>query len=407
MPWSGSHMEDRSKFIEEWRSNTWSVADLCRRFQISRKTAYKTIERFKAQGPSGLGDRSRARRTQPHRTSEKVEQAIVELAQQWRIWGPRKLRRLLMRRRPATRWPATSTMFDILKRHGLTKPRRCNRSVITPGLVRGFEVSKSNDLWRTDFKGWKLSGDKKRCEPLAITDHVSRFGIACSLVSSIRFAEVWKVFERSFKEYGLPRAILSDNGPPFAHIAALAGMTRLSVMWLRLGIRPIRIDPGRPQQNGGHERFNLTLQHEAMTPMAKTKQLQARRTEEFRRIYNEIRPHEALGDRTPSEVFASSPRRYPEEIPEFQYEARFMPRFVTKKGYVRLDSAPLFLSEALVGQTVGCEYIGSMQWAIHLGPLEVALIDEAKNEILRYDEPIWTDVDEDCEDEATSASSSS
>jgi hypothetical protein len=144
-----------------------------------------------------------------------------------------------------------------------------------------------------------------------------------------------------------------------------------------------------------------------MTPMAKTKQLQARRTEEFRRIYNEIRPHEALGDRTPSEVFASSPRRYPEEIPEFQYEARFMPRFVTKKGYVRLDSAPLFLSEALVGQTVGCEYIGSMQWAIHLGPLEVALIDEAKNEILRYDEPIWTDVDEDCEDEATSASSSS
>jgi putative transposase len=400
MPWSESRMQDRSRFIEAWQTQTWSVIELCRRFEVSRKTAYKVIERYKRFGAEGLADRSRARLTQAHRTSAEVEGIIVKLAEDRRAWGPRKLRACLMMKHPEKQWPAVSTIGDLLKRYGLTKPRRrhCNGISSTPSR---FVAEQPNDLWRIDFKGWALSGDKKRCEPLGVTDHVTRFAITCDLLPNNRTEGVSMALEPAMKEYGLPLAILSDNGPPFAMSYALAGLSKLAVRWLRLGIRLLRIDPGKPTQNGGHERFNLTMLREAMTPMESTREAQAQRLREFRRIYNEERPHEALGDKPPSSVYVRSPRPFPEEIPPFTYSPAFIPRTVTNKGIVKVRGNTVYLSEALCGESVGLEYIGSSHWCIHLGPLEVALYDEISKRVLRYDTLVWSaDDDEGADDDA-------
>lgn len=399
MPWSESRMQDRSKFIEDWQTGSWSVVELCRRFEVSRKTAYKVIERFKRLGAEGLADRSRARLTQAHRTPAEIERVLVKLAEDRRAWGPRKLRACLMMNQPDKPWPAASTIGDILKRYGLTKPRRrhCDGISSTPSR---FVAEQPNDLWRIDFKGWALSGDKKRCEPLGVTDHVTRFALTCDLLPNNRFDGVWLALEPTLREYGLPLAILSDNGPPFAMPQALAGLSKLAVRWLRLGIRPVRIDPGKPTQNGGHERFNLTMLIEAMTPMEKTREAQAQRLRDFRRIYNEERPHEALGDKTPSSVYVRSPRPFPDEIPPFTYSPAFIPWTVSSKGFVRVQRNMVYLSEALSGECVGLEYIGSSHWCIHLGPIEVALYDEVSKRVLRYDKLVWSADDGDDDDDA-------
>jgi transposase InsO family protein len=383
-------VDDRLKFIQEFSSGRWSVTELVRRHGVSRKTAYKFIDRFLEEGATGLHDRSRARHCQDHQTPSEIERRIVEAAREYGCWGPRKLVALLARRWPEIDWPAKSTAGDILKRHGLVTPRRKRRRTASSSRSALAPASEPNDLWCTDFKGWCLSGARERLEPFALGDGFSRYALACTLVDSTGDATVWPIFERSFREYGLPRRIRSDNGPPFAS-PGIAGLSRLAVRWLRLGIRPERIVPGKPQQNGALERFNLTLALETLSPPAPTRCRQQRVLQQFRERFNQVRPHEALGDRTPAELYAPSPRRFPGRIPEFEYESHVVVRGVRRDGYVKWAGREFFLSETLAGERIGLQQISSRHWSVRLGPLQVALLDEESHDILRHQRLVWVD----------------
>jgi transposase InsO family protein len=383
-------VDARIKFIQEYSSGTWTVDELARRHGISHKTAYKFLGRFAHEGVAGLVDRSRARPHQDQRTPAALERRIVALKRRYPYWGPRKLLALLERRDPATDWPAKSTIGDILKRHDLVSARR-SRRVTAPSSASPLRPpSEPNDLWCTDFKGYRLSGMSHRLEPFTLGDAFSRYSLACKLVESTSTRNVWPILEQAFREYGLPGRIRSDNGTPFASPAP-AGLSRLSVKLLRLGIRPERIAPGKPQQNGMLERFHLTLELEAMSPPARTPRLQERALDRFRHRFNHVRPHEALGDRTPADIYVPSPRRLPRRVPPFEYE-RYVPvRVVRADGAVRWAGRDIYLSETLVGERVGFQQSSDTHWSIRLGPLEVALFDEASRVILCHKRLVWVD----------------
>ncbi|MBM3986265.1 MAG: transposase [Planctomycetes bacterium] len=388
MPWPESRVDARMKFIQEYCSGRWTVVDLAARHGISRKTAHKTLARFRDLGVEGLADESRARHVQDHQTPPQIERRIVAAARAWGCWGPRKLLAVLRRREPDVAWPAKSTVGDILKRHGLVTPRRRPRPSAPSASAPLAPATGPNDVWATDFKGWCLSGARERLEPFVLGDAFSRYALSCTLVDSTSDDAVWPIFERAFRDYGLPWRMRSDNGPPFAS-PGLAGLSRLSVRWLRLGIRPERITPGKPQQNGQLERFNLTLALEALSPPAPTRAQQERALQRFRVRFNEVRPHEALGDRTPAEVYTPSPRRFSGEIPEFQYASPTVVRHVRRDGCVKWAGTTFFLSQVLAGEPVGLQQVSSRHWSIQLGPLEVALLDEELQRVLPHERLVW------------------
>jgi len=378
-------VDDRRKFIEARRATSLSMRELCARFGISRKTGYKLLARHREEGDDGLSDRSRERRTQAHKTSHGVEQRVVAAAREFPCWGPRKLIAVLQRRHPRVDWPAKSTAFEILRRHGLrsSQPKHFQRefSARLPLTV----PRAPNDLWCTDFKGWCLSGDRQRCEPLTIGDGFSRFAIGCVLVRSTKFEHTWPHFENAFREYGLPHAIRSDSGPPFS-THGLAGLSRMAVRWLRLGIRPERVMC--PQQNGMIERFNLTVAIEAMRRPQATRSAQQREIERFRMRFNEVRPHEALRDRTPAQLYHPSARAFPKRIPEFEYDSTIVARRV-HDGEISWRGLVLHLGDMLTGECVGFEQLDNESWSVRLGPLEVAIFSDRTRTLLRHRRLIW------------------
>jgi transposase InsO family protein len=285
-------VSERVRFISAWLSREESVSALAIRFGVSRKTAYKWIGRYAAEGPSGLAARSSAPVTQAAQTPPKIVTAILRLRRKHPAWGPRKLRARLQLDDPKTKWPADSTIGDILKREGLVRPRKLRRRV--PPAQHPFRGADApNDVWCIDFKGFWKTGDGVRVLPFTVTDAMSRYLLVCQAVEHPDFETVWPILVRAFKEYGLPRAIRSDNGPPFGAVAA-GGLSRLAVNFVRMGITPERITPGKPQENGRHERMHQTLKREAATPPSLTAKAQLARLERFRQIFNEERPHEAL-----------------------------------------------------------------------------------------------------------------
>lgn len=389
MPWSESRVDARMKFIEEYLSGSWTVVDLARRHGISRKTAYKLIGRFREEGAAGLTDKSRARHRQDGRTPAAIERRVIAMKRRYPTWGPRKVLARLERTDPDTCWPARSTVGDILLRAGLVTPRKTRRRV-PPSSGPLAAASEPNDVWCTDFKGHRLSGLDERLEPFTLGDAFSRYSLSCTLVESTAFESVWPHFEGAFREYGLPRRMRSDNGPPFA-TRGLGGLSALSVRFIRLGIRPERITPGKPQQNGMLERFHLTLQLDAMSPPGVTIAAQQRKLDAFRACFNGERPHEALDDRTPADVYETSPRRFPETLPEHEYPRHVPTRSVRSDGSVRWDGEAYFLSETLAGERVGFQQCSEDRWAIRFGPVEVALFDERSRQLLRHDRLIWDD----------------
>jgi transposase InsO family protein len=384
--------------MQEFGTGTWTVVELARRHGISRKTAYKLLGRFAEEGLLGLADQSRARHRQDHETDPALARRIVATKRRYACWGPRKILALLERDFPAERWPAKSTVGDILARHGLVHHRRRRRAAVPSSESPLRPPSEPNDLWCADFKGHRLSGSRERLEPFTLGDAFSRYALECRLVRSPRIEEVWPILERAFREYGLPRRFRSDNGPPFAS-TGLAGLSLLAVRLLRLGIRPERIAPGKPQQNGMLERFHLTLELEALSPPAATPSLQARVLQRFRRRFNEVRPHEALGDRTPSEVYEPSPRRFPRRLPEFEYASYVPVRSVHHDGTVRWAGREFFLADTLAGERVGFYQSSASHWSLRLGPtVEVALFDEESGSVLRHGRLVWLDEPEDEEE---------
>lgn len=375
MAWKGvTIMDQRIRFIREYLEDDRFFRELCQEFDISRKTGYKWVERYLSEGPKGLMDRPRSPHSCPHRTGEEIVEAIVKEKGKHLTWGPKKILARLSSRYPSL--PAASTASDILKRHGLVKPVKKIRRK-HPGCTRAI-AEKPNDIWTTDYKGQFRMRNGIYCYPLTVCDMKTRFLFGIDAHDTVSFAKTKLCFTRLFEEYGLPRRIRSDNGVPFAS-NAIARLSSLSVWWVRLGIYPEQTDPGSPGQNARHERMHKTLKEEATIPPEKGIREQQARFDRFRREYNEIRPHESLGQKTPGSVYISSPRTMPRKLGQFDYPLHFQVRRVSdNNSCIRWKNEFVFVSRALGGEYIGLEQKGDGVYDVYFCELLIGRFMEDK-----------------------------
>jgi putative transposase len=380
MPWLMTNpMDERVKFIAAYLRGELSLSRLCETFGVSRKTAYKWISRYADGGVAELLERSRRPLSNPRSTSREVVSLIVAMRKQYAFWGPKKLLTMLGTAYPGLKLPANSTVGHLLARHGMTHPRRSSRRTAPYGQpFLGYD--KPNAVWCGDYKGHFRLLDRTRCHPLTISDGFSRYVLRCEGLRHPRHDPTRDVFEQAFREFGLPDAIRTDNGAPFAS-TTLGGLSKLSVWWIRLGIRPERIEPGRPDQNGRHERMHRTLKAEATKPMHLDLATQQARFDEWRKEFNEVRPHEALGMKTPASYYEPSPRLYPAELPELVYPPNFETRRVNQSGYILFERHKVYLGWCLPKQVVGLEELEGDKWIVHFGPHALAVVDAASGKL--------------------------
>jgi len=381
VPWKETcTMDQRMKFVVHYLEHEWPMAALCREFGISRKTGYKIISRYMEEGVDGLKDRPRVRHHNPNAVSDTVERTVLEARMSHPTWGPRKLRAWLVRHDSSVRWPAASTIGEILNRHGLTVPRRRSRKTrVYDQPFVGCDYP--NAVWSADFKGWFITGDGTRCDPLTITDNYSRYLFRCQAVKPTGYSAIKPVFEAAFREFGLPVAIRTDNGPPFA-TTTVGGLSKLSIWWLRLGIIPERIEPGKPAQNGRHERMHRTLKRETANPPKHTWRAQQKAFDRFCDEYNKDRPHEGISMRTPVELYSPSTREYPLIIPELTYPDDMIIRSVKSQGDISWKNCHVYLSDTLAGETVGLRQIDDRVWNIYFGPVRLAQLDSYQKRLI-------------------------
>jgi putative transposase len=375
-------MRERVKFVLEWEKR-WHVgeglvnmSELCREFGISRERGYTWLNRYRDAGHDVrvLEDRSRRPHNMPTKTPQAIEDLVVAERKKHPKWGPRKLSALLKDRYPGKPIPSSSGVGAILKRRGLTMPRKRRRRRVAP-LTQPFAgCTAPNEVWCVDFKGWFRTGNGVKCYPLTITDGHSRLVIRCEGVKDPNGYEVTRIFDSAFQEFGLPLAIRSDNGPPFASTGA-GGLTQLSVWWLRLGIRLERIEPGKPQQNGRHERMHLTLKNDVCSPPSANMRAQQRAFDLWRKEFNEVRPHEALGMKPPLRAYVPSSRKYPRKLTSPDYYEWSHALIVDQQGRVRLGRHKVFVSTALCGEPVLVEPQSEHTWSAHYGQLLLGTID--------------------------------
>jgi putative transposase len=380
MPWKVTCvMEERLKFIAKWLEQEWSMAALCREFGISRKAGYRLLARYREEGQAGLRDRSRAPRHHPHAPSEEQAAGILEARRQHPTWGPRKLHAWLKRKHPRMAWPCPSTMGALLHREGLTVPRRRRRR--TPPYTQPFAAAdRPNAVWCADFKGWFRTQDGLPCYPFTLSDAHTRFLLRCQALARTDSETVQPLLEAAFREYGLPQAIRTDNGPPFAS-SGLAGLSRLSIWWVKLGIVPERIAAGCPEQNGRHERMHRTLE-EAIRPPQANRRSQQRAFDRYRPVFNTERPHEALGQATPDSCYLPSERTYPLRLPELEYPAPAQVRRVRHSGEIRWRCGFVYVSQPLAGELVALLPLDERYWRLCFGPLQLALLDDHTHRLI-------------------------
>ena len=384
MPWKETSVqEQRFRLIEAWKEDRRSLAALCRDYGVTRRTGYKWIERYQAEGLDGLRDLSRAPQHHPNAIGRETEGRVIALRGRYPFWGARKIHAWLKREEPKLELPAVSTIGAILKQNGLTVPRK-RRATARPNSEPLAHAQGPNLVWCADFKGWFRTGDGTRIDPLTITDACSRYLLRCQTVQAADFAHSKPVFEAAFREYGLPERIRTDNGAPFGSNGE-SGLTGLTVWWTKLGIQPERIQPGRPEQNGRHERMHRTLKQATASPPAATRRAQQERFDQFQKEYNEQRPHEALGQVPPARVYQSSPRQYPARLPAVEYPAVCPVRLVSWGGQIRWRCASVFVAKALEGEPVGLEQIDEHCWRVWFLNHEVGVLDEDRGKIYRPD----------------------
>jgi putative transposase len=364
-------MEERMKFVLRIRDGE-SMTGLCREFGISRMTGYKIWDRYQKSGLEALTDRSRRPCRYANQLAPQVEQSIVWLKKEKPSWGAPKIRELLIRRYPDIRPPAKSTVHAILDRHGLVKRRRGRRNKATGTLLS--RAQQPNDLWCADFKGQFMLADKRYCYPLTITDQFSRFLLSCEALESTKEQFAFTVFEHVFQEYGLPKAIRTDNGVPFASPNALFNLSRLSVWWLRLGIEIERIKPGHPQQNGRHERMHLTLKKEATRPSGQNFLQQQAKFDTFVKEFNMERPHEALSMKCPNEVYFPSQRPY-QGLENLNYPFHERTIVVTHCGRICIGKEKINLSQVFAGQSVGVKEVDDGIWLVSFMQYDLGYFD--------------------------------
>jgi transposase InsO family protein len=377
-------MDERLRFVAKLLDGE-PMTEVCREFGISRKTGYKIFTRYRDHGAEALCDRSRRPVRYANQLPAQIERLIVSLKQDKPHWGARKIRELLVRRLDGDlRIPAKSTIHAVLHRHGLVRPLRRPRQ-----RVHGTPLSPGtapNDLWCADFKGEFKLGNGRYCYPLTVTDYASRYLLLCEALESVREDTAITAFEQLFRERGLPTAIRSDNGVPFASPNALFNLSKLSVWWLRLGVGIERIQPGHPQQNGRHERMHLTLKQEATRPPGMNSLQQQARFEAFVREFNFERPHEALAMKTPAAVYAPAPRPY-QGLPELTYPMHDRDVVVTACGRICMYRKRINLSHVLAGQRVGIKEVDEGIWLVSFMHYDLGYIDLEQQTLQPLDNP--------------------
>lgn len=368
MPWSvSSPMSRRLEFVEDAQRGLYAMTELCARYGISRRVGYKWLARYAADGVDGLADQRRVAHSHPHRMPAEVAAALLTCRGAHPTWGPRKLLAYLARRHPRTAWPAASSVGALLKREGLVRARRRRPMPGHPGPPTA-PMDAPNATWTADFKGQFRTQDGAYCYPLTVCDGYSRYLLACRGLPSVETAGARPVFERLFREHGLPTRIRSDNGVPFA-TSALGRLSALSAWWIKLGITPELTEPSSPQQNGQHERMHRTLKAEATKPPRNTLRAQQQRFDAFQREYNTERPHEALRNATPADHYTPSPRAYPRRLADPEYPGHFQVRYVSRNGGVRWRNQWVNVSHVLAEEYVGLEEVEDGIWSVYFGPV--------------------------------------
>lgn len=364
-------VKERMRFMLAIEKQEESFAALCRQFGVSRRVGYKWLERYQAEGIAGLVDRSRAPLTRRDAVPREIAEQCLAVRRQHRSWGPVKVRAWLERHAPDTTWPAASTIGELFDQAGLTVKRRLRRRS-PPSSAPFGHCSGANDIWCMDFKGWFRTGDGSRCEPLTLSDAYSRYLLRCQSVGRNDAEHVWPVLDAAFHEFGLPIALRSDNGSPFASHGA-GGLSQLSVKVIKAGVLPERIMPGKPQQNGRLERLHLTLLRDAANPPARSLRQQLYRFKAFQRLYNEERPHQALGNDTPAQHYSLSPRRWNGVLREPDYSSEHVVRRVRHNGEIKWQGNTIYITTALIGEPVGLLACDS-GWRLSYGPIELGVI---------------------------------
>jgi len=382
MPWpTQSPMSQRLEFVRAvlHRAPGESILTICRQIGISEKTGHKWLKRFGEAGPAALADRSHAPHRPAHHVPAPMAAALCELREAHPTWGARKLRDVLAREQPTVAWPAPSTITTLLIRAGLVPNRRRSLGARSAWMRRPELTTPAapNEVWTVDFKGEFRLKSGPYCYPLTIADLYSRYVLTVTGLAGTAGAPAAAIFRQSFAEFGLPQVIRSDNGGPFASPGALGGLSVLSVGWIRLGIRPERIDKGVPQQNGAHERMHRTLKAEATRPPSASFPAQQARFDTWRHTFNERRPHEALHNTPPASHYTASPRALPRRLPLLEYPRDAELRRVTSSGVISWQTERIFLSEVLKGEYVGVRETADEEWTITFGPLTLGTYSRA------------------------------
>lgn len=376
MPWKETDaVLERMRFVVDLKSELYSMSELCELYNVSRVTGYKWLRRYEELGIDGMKDQSRAPKSCPHRTDPETCGLLLELKRKYPDWGAPKLLEKLHRMDPERDLPAAATVGDLLRREKLTKPGRRRRPLEHPGRPTGHAVV-PNDLWTADFKGQFKTRDGIYCYPLTIADVASRFVFSCQGLASTKHREARPVFLRLFREFGLPSAIRTDNGTPFA-TTALGRLSRLSVWWIKLGIRPELIQPGHPEQNGIHERMHRTLGRTTDRPAADRRN-QQREFRNFLKIFNHERPHDALGGDTPAERYQPSARPYPEKVPSPEYPGHYEVRRVSRNGGIKWSSEWVNISSVLAEEFIGLQEVDDGVWTVWFHDYSLGRFDERR-----------------------------
>lgn len=380
MPWNeSSPMDLRVKFVAEYLEGHHSLSSLCAAFEISRKTGYKWLNRYEIYGAEGLADFSTAPINSPQKLTEQMKQVLIEARQKHPTWGPKKIVAWLETKQPALKFPAPSTVGDLYKNSGLI-PVKDHSRLRSKNLAPIYESKAANAVWCTDYKGEFRLGNGKICYPLTITDHFTRFLLCCQGHDRNDLLQTKNAFERVFKEFGIPEIILSDNGTPFS---SPSGLSQLNIWWIKLGIKPLRIQPGKPQQNGRHERMHRTLKQNTAYPPQKNMESQQTVFNHFVHEYNFERPHASLNNQTPSVLYTPSLKPMPKEFLEFKYPNFMETKVAGPRGEIRWKGRKYFVSRALEGEEIAFEEKDDGLWLIHFGPIQVGYINRNARRIER------------------------
>jgi putative transposase len=382
MSWQKTPIKyQKMKFISEWLDCERSFTDLCERFQISRQCGYDLVNRFKREGEAAFEERSHARHNHPNQTPNQITEIILSTKQKFPDWGPVAIKAWLEAEYADQNWPASSTIGDLFKKNGLVKKRRLRKRA--PPFTEPLKhCNASNEVWSADYKGqFKLTNDQY-CYPLTITDNFSRYIFCCDAYDKISGIKTMKSFERVFYEYGMPDAIRTDNGYPFAG-NGIGGLSRLSIWLVKLNILPERIEPGCPQQNPRHERMHKTLKIGLESNTQSSISAQQKWFNKFRREFNEQRPHQALSLKRPMEIHSISRREYPDRLNEIVYPDHFLIRKVRTSGEIKYCGKRYYLTELLHGEPIGLEMIDEEKAVVYFGMLKLGIIDSKLDKIRR------------------------